>query len=82
MKNEIKTKENKIQKHTEAIKDKNGKAIGHKTTAKTSGKNWKAEASHAKAKNEDFEMESYSESYEYQSPDFDEDNDTFLKDED
>ena len=73
MKNELKAKETKVKTHTEAIKNKEGKAIGHKTTKKAQGKNWKAEASHSKAKTENFEMESYSETYEYKSPNFDED---------
>ena len=80
MKNELKSKETKVKTHTEAIKNKEGKAIGHKTTKKASGKNWKAEVTHAKAKEENYEVESYSESYEYSSDDFDKDND-YLKDE-
>lgn len=75
MKNELKLKETKVKTHTEAIKNKEGKAVGHKTTKKAEGKNWTAEATHAKVKEENYEAESFSESYEYHSPDFDEDND-------
>jgi hypothetical protein len=74
MKNEL--KENKVKTHTEAIKNKEGKAVGHKTTKKAEGKNWKAEATHAKAEEKGYKMESYSESYSYSSDDdFDDDFD-------
>jgi len=81
MKNELEKKENQIKTHTEAIKNKEGKAVGHKTTKKAEGKNWKAESTHAKVKEENYEAESFSESYEYHSSDFDEDNDILEDDE-
>ena len=83
MKNEIqKVKNGKM--HTDVIKDEEGKAIGHKTTIEKEGKNWKAKATKAKAHKKtndgEYTMEEFSSSYEYQAPDYDQDND-YLQDE-
>lgn len=62
MKNNELSKQVKESKHTTPLKNNKGKAVGHVTTEKKEGKNFKAEHSvgHAKEDNYEMFMESFS----------------------